>query len=414
MICCLKGAACFVMLFFKQFYILIMFRCATSKLIIFLSLNFIFFLLFSCNQKAGSASNGFSLTPGKSFSFPLTYPVKAQFTRMIDNKDGGKIFCSYNSKTFKRIDLFTLDGKVLKTVPLNDILVIENSIGDIMPVSVDSFWILANYSNNLYLINSAGNILKQIRINASPVDSLRMEVRGSVLSDFQVNNNTFLFSCTYYYKNKEAPYTLSSYFKMNKAQPYFLKVESPFDSMPAMTFGLPGFYNRIFKNPDAMCVEGALYVPVPNGILLTSWYTDSLFLINDQDFSVKKAIKLSSRYSTIGCTPLTTQEFQNDSRALNVLLRQSGGILSVNYDPFRDLIYVVIREQAAKDATEPSSHKSLLVYDSSLHLKDEVKLDCKKYDLSEMYVLKEGLLINKIDETHDNDSKFQLFYVGQK
>lgn len=391
-----------------------MYRCTRPKPIIFLSLYFIFFLLLSCNQNTGSTFNKILLTPGTSFSFPLTYPIKAQFTRVISDKNGATIFCSYNSKTFKRIDLFTLDGKSLKTVPLNEVLILENSIADIVPISVDSFWVLANYSNNLYLINGGGSILKQIRINASPADSVQVEARGSILSGFQVNDNAFLFNCTYYYKDKKAPYTLSSYFKMNKALPYFLKVESPFDSVPKMTFGLPGFYNRILKNPDAMCVEAALYVPIPKGILLTSWYTDSLFLISEQDFSIKKAIRLSSRYSNIGCTPLTTKEFQNDSRALKVLLRRAGGILAVSYDSFRDLIYVVIREEAAKDATEPSPRKSLLVYDSSLQLKDEIKLDCNKYDLSEMYILKEGLLINKLDKIHDNDSQFQLFHVGEK
>lgn len=388
-----------------------MYRCI-RPFIVFLSLCFILFLS-SCKSDFGNNTDGFSLTPNKIFSFNLPFPVNGRYTEVFNDKNGETIFCSYNAKTYKKIELFSLNGKIIKSISLNNILANGDQIDDVVPISTDSFWVLSAYSNNLYLLGAEGNILSQIKINASLVDTLRTETRGSIFSNFCISNNTFLFNCVYYYKNESQRYTLSDYFRTNKAQPYFLKMQSPFDSVPKMTFGLPGFYNRIFKSADAISVEGALYIPTPKGILLTSWYTDSLYLINENDFSIKDAVRMVSKYSTIGCTPLTAAEFQQGVD-LNARLRHSGGVLGMYYDSFRDLIYIVLREEAAKNTAGPNNRKSLLVFDSSLHLKDEIKLDCNKYDLSEMYVLKEGLLINKLDKNHGSDSKFQLFYVDEK
>jgi hypothetical protein len=375
---------------------------------LFLTIIFLFFLS-SCKLNTGI--HQFSLTPGQTFSFSSQFPIQKRYTKVINDKSGNVIFCSYNTKTYKQIDLFTLDGKILKSISLKDVLTIEKSIYDVMPISVDSFWVLANYSNYVYLIGAEGNILKQIKVEAAIQDSMRTEVRGSMLSGFCINNNTFLFNCVYYYKDEKKPYTLSNYFKANKAHPYFLKMELASGSK--MTFGLPGFYNRILKDGDAMPAESALYAPIPQGILLTSWYSDSLYLISDKDFSIKKAIKMTSGYSTIGCVPLTTKEFQ-EGADLNALFNHLGGVWAISYDSFRNLIYVVIRGEADKNATEASKKKSLLIYDTNLQLQDEIKLDCNVYDLSEMYVIKEGLLINKTDKSNSNVTEFQLFQVDKK
>ncbi|WP_190277389.1 DUF4221 family protein [Taibaiella lutea] len=367
------------------------------------------FFLSSC--KINTGTHQFSLTPGKTFSFSSQFPIQKRYSKVFNDKSGQAIFCSYNTKTYKQIDLFTLDGKLLKSIPLKDVLTIEKSIYDVAPISTDSFWVLANYSNYVYLIGAEGNILKQIKVDTSVPDSMRAEVRGSMLSGFCINNNTFLFNCVYYYKDEKRAYTLSDYFKANKAHPYFLKMELASDSK--ITFGLPGFYNRILKDGDAMPAESALYAPIPQGILLTSWYSDSLYLINDKDFSIKKAVKMTSKYSTIGCVPLTTKEFQ-EGADLNALFNHLGGVWSISYDSFRNLIYIVLRGEADKNATEPSKKKSLLIYNTNLQLQEEIKLDCNIYDLSEMYVIKEGLLINKTDKNNGNITKFQLFHVDKK
>lgn len=368
-------------------------------------------LLFLASCGPDTGSDELSLKPGKTITFPSPFPVDHRFTKIFYDKNGEPLLCTSNTKTFKRIDLYSLDGKLLKSVPLKDIFTIERSVYGVSPISTDSFWVLSNYTNYLYLIGDKGNILKQIKINAAYSDSMRIEVRGSTPFGFCVDNNTFLFNNIYYYKDETKPYTLSSYFKANKANPYFTKMESPLDSTPRLTYGLPGFYNRILKEDDALSAEGSFYIPSPRGILLTSAYTDSLFLVNNNDFKIEKAVKMTSRYSRIGCDPLMATGFSNDE--FNVLFNHAGGVSGMVYDPYRNLIYIILREEAPKGATEPSRKKSMLVYDTQMTLKDEIRLDYDTYDLSEMYVLKEGLLIRK-DKNDDSHTQFQLFYVGEK
>lgn len=407
MTCCLTIRAACRFISPKIFHPLLMYLYIRAH---YLFPTFILLLLLSaCRSNTGS--DGLSLKPGKTITFPSPFPVDHRFSKIFYDKNGEAILCTFNTKTFKRTDLYTLDGKLIKSVPLKDVFTIERSVYGVCPISADSFWVLSNYSNYLYLLGDKGNILKQIKINAAYSDSMRIEVRGSTPFGFCVDNNTFLFNNIYYYKDESKPYTLSSYFKANKANPYFTRMESPLDSVPVLTYGLPGFYNRILKNEDALSAEGSFYMPFPGGILLTSAYTDSLFLINDKDLTIERGVKMTSKYSRIGCDPLMATGFNNDE--FNVLFNHAGGVSGMTYDPYRNLIYIVLHEEAPKSATEPSRKKSMLVYDTQLRLKDEIRLDYDTYDLNEMYVLKEGLLIRK-DKNDDSHTQFQWFYVDKK
>ena len=366
------------------------------------------FLLTSCTRASDKGS--VTLVPIKEYTFNTDWQIATIFTTLLKNKNGEIIFCTYNAKTYKRIDLFTIDGKVIESISLKNVIDKGDNVDNVVPFSPDSFLILSLHTNHLYLLNGAGSILKEMNINHSPVDSLNAEFNASTLSNFKLDDSTLLFRCWYYFKNDTLPqsrYSSQDYSRLSNSLPYFFKVQSFFDPQLKVSFELPGLYNRIFNNKTLVNVEASNYIATPKGILLSSFYTDSIYLINPQSFIIEKAIKIHSKYTSVGCKALTPTELEQ-GLDISDRLRPSGNIIAMFYDNYRSLFYIVVKHKADDDKSV-SKYRSLLIYDTDFVFKSEIKMETDVNDLQNMFILKEGLLIHK--GKYVQPSKFELFHV---
>jgi hypothetical protein len=369
------------------------------------------FLLTSCVRTSDKSS--VTLVPVKEYAFNTDWQIGPMFTTLLKNKNGETVFCAYNTKTYKRIDLFTIDGKVIKSISLKNVTDKGDNVDKIVSLSPDSFLIFSLHTNHLYLLNGTGTILKEMNINHSPVDSLNAEFNASSLSDFKLDDSTLLFRCCYYFKNdtlSQSRYSLYDYYRLSDSLPYFFKVRSFLDSQPKVSFELPGLYNRIFNNKTLLNVEASNYIATPKGILLSSFYADSIYLINPQSFIIEKAIKIQSKYTSVGCKALTPAELEQ-GMDISDRLRPSGNIIVMFYDNYRSLFYIVVKHKAEDDKSV-SKYRSLLIYDTDFVLKSEIKMETDVNDLQNMFILKEGLLIHK--GKYVQPSKFELFHVDIK
>lgn len=359
------------------------------------------------------------LDKGKVVTFKIPYSGVLRFSTRFNLADGQEAIAYFNYETYKSMDVFTMDGKHVKTIPLKELKTIERHVDDICALNCDSFIALGQYNNNVHLFNSEGKILHNAHLNDSlPGDSrCKSELWSSIYDDF-IQNDSVLVFCSKVMDMVDRDKTLTQYQFMCKAdsicrlRPYFAAVKFPFSAHPSYHYTLRSFYDRILPK-DMTSGELPLYTITPKNILLFSWHSDSVFVINKNTYEIDKAFKVQSAYTKVG-TPVSLK----DEYRVNDFLQTKGSINRVLYDPYRDLYYVTVRHSIPFNTPiEQRRHNrkwSFFVYDKDFKPLKEINMD-PKYSYGEILVTREGVLMWIDDYEKPNaPTQFQLFYVRQK
>jgi hypothetical protein len=373
-------------------------------------------IMCGCHTKG----NKVSLSKGRLITCTIPYAGWPRVSTHLTHANGKEALISFNTQTYKRVDVFALDGgKPVTTIPLNELLMLDPHIDDIVALNSDSFLALGQYHNNVYLFNSMGKVLQQSHISDSVPNghaNWYIELSSNKNDGFMQDDSTLLLHSTYWERKQDTTLTretsILQWYRTNHALPYFLSVRNVFASQPEIKYALPGFYNRFLPDNGAS-VEGPHYMATPRNILIYSWYCDSVYVINKNNYEIEKVIKIHSAYSKAG-SPISIDSLD----VLNDNLQTNGSISGAFYDQYRDLYYVAVRHGIARNTTRAQRRHnlkwSLLVYDKQFNQLEEINIDPKYYP-GEILITREGIMLRLDDYEKPNvPTQFQLFYVHQK
>jgi hypothetical protein len=376
-------------------------------------------LLLTLIMGCASHNRKITLDKGKVITFKIPYSGALRFSTRFQLANGQDAIAFFNYETYKSMDVFTMEGKAIKSIPLKELKTLERHIDDICALNCDSFIALGQYNNNIHLFNSEGKILRDAHVNDSfPHDTrCRSELWSSIYDGFIQNDSTLVFrSMAYDMVDKDKTLTqyqyTCDYDSITRLRPYFAAVKFPFSAHPAFHYTLPSFYDRILTK-DMTSGELPLYTITPKNLLLFSWHSDSVFVINKNTYEIDKAFKVQSSYTKIG-TPISLK----DDYRINDFLQTNGSIERAFYDPYRDLYYVTVRHSIPFN-TPPDQRRhdrkwSFLVYDKNFKQLNEINMETQ-YCYGEILITREGVLIGIDDyEKPNTPTQFQLFYVHQK
>jgi hypothetical protein len=361
------------------------------------------FVLFSGCFERG---NTVYLDEGGEVSITLPYEPLAYNAGIIQINNDSSLLYFYNTATYKQVDIFSLKGEKLHTVPLINIKKEwKSEIEKLVLLSYDSILVLSK--NTIFLLNSSGQILDRSVLFDTLILHAGIEFSSSYFSSFLVNRNTLLFHCDYY--NAEKKNYIESLYNTNKAQPYFAKVSIYPGAKPFIKYGLAGFYNRFLKQ-NACNVELPGYTAVNNQVIVSSWYTDSIYVL-DTLLKINKIICVHSKYTSLKSPAQTYQSITQDS--VNFYFKVSGLITGVFYEEAKKLYYIRVEHEMNHNATREEMKEkktSLIVYNQSFELIGEILLD-KTTLTGEIISTPCYLLIKQKNYKVGNTYKFKIMHV---
>jgi len=322
--------------------------------------------------------------------------------------------------TKKKITLFSLTGKKIKTIPLDTVLKKYLKIDDICVKSLDSVIVLARYANQIYFINGTGNITKHIDLDPYLyINGYKFEVYSTVLpnSDFCLNND-FIFAmglAKFSSEDTTRQKYLYDFFKTKYHLNYFIKFSNLSDSIHTKT----GF-NQLYASfkPNKFIVEGSYFKFVNNRIFVLTGYKDTIYEL-DTNFNVLAKHKILSDYTDLdlGKNIVDIQDIDNDPNYPNILAQTCGRIDKFYYDAFRKRYYVTVSHKVniknkRKDRAE-NRPWSLLVYDNKFNKLGEFVFNGKEY-YDSFIILKNGIFIkiSKYNKLYERDkAQFRRFTI---
>lgn len=147
-------------------------------------------------------------------------------------------------------------------------------------------------------------------------------------------------------------------------------------------------------------------------ILYNNHFTDGVFEI-DKSGKFNKAFTIKSKYTNFSSVEL----FKNDD-IKTVFEKASNYITQVNgilYDEYRNKILVILvhgTQDIEKNGELKLSNRpfSILVYNKDYKLENEYLFDSLKHDFNNIYVCKEGLIINANNSLGNNYKPEKLIY----
>jgi hypothetical protein len=359
------------------------------------------FMLPACWHKP---RNNIQLTQDAFIQFNIPYKVNIGNLR-VAGKGAGFSFYSFSTKTSKRIDMFDAHGRFLKTIPLKGLLTNETDFDDIT-FNSGHFLLLSEKTNNLYSMDTNGTVINVQHFDAPYENSIRREIRASNFNGFVLSDNKYLFKCYYYFADTVY---YQRYYDYNNHYPYFMEVDCSDSSHKAISYRLPGFYTR-FMPEYGVNIEGAVYAVNNKYVLLSSCYTDSIYVLDKKSMQIIKVLPVLSDYTKPEVEPLIA----NDTLAisedeLNTRLQTQGLIANITYDPYRKYYYITIFHSTTRKQRKKNGPWSFVVFDSTFNRLGEVNMDENKYDMETLLVTEDGLLFKNLNSA---SNEFQLYKIS--
>ena len=143
------------------------------------------------------------------------------------------------------------------------------------------------------------------------------------------------------------------YFKEALDFPYFLRIENVLDTGAIKyEFGLKKFYRRFMSDSVAM-TELFRYSVDDGGVLISSVFSDSLYMIKDDLSDVNNVFQIKSDVTGIGVAPVNLLEDDYSSYLLDIV-RYKGYISRAYFDIGHNVYVVVVSSEHKKG--RPESH----------------------------------------------------------
>jgi hypothetical protein len=289
-----------------------------------------------------------------SVEFKLGYSPSSIGTVSLSNRE---YLYFGDTRTFKCIDIVSFDGSVFSKIPLNEITNLGHQINNFYIKSIDSILVLSLYTNQLFLINNKGNILKQIDLNSLFKGGKKYGLKSSLYQDFYFKGKILLKG---FLNVLNEPDPFNDWVQFYKylyrkiySEPYFFQISNVFSDSMSLNTGLDGFYLN-FLTPDYEALESPLYYHTENRLFCLSVYSDKIYEIDPYEFKIIKQITVASDFTKVSEAPVPINK-QTEGKT-EVLISNNGqtqgAIRKLLYDKYRKLFYVFVIHSVNADAPE--------------------------------------------------------------
>lgn len=165
----------------------------------------------------------------------------------------------------------------------------------------------------------------------------------------------------------------------------------------------------IDEMPEYYLSNNKLFIPI--------FHNGKLYIFNLINKKIEKKLIISSKYTNIGFNN-KKKEKENifvSAEQMQYKFNNAGKLYSLIWDNYRQVYYFIIRHSSKEEKKFKTF--SIQVYDEQFNKKGETKFDnYNKYKLSDLKVVKEGLLINSNNLDNDNYEKnvekYTLFTIN--
>lgn len=168
-----------------------------------------------------------------------------------------------------------------------------------------------------------------------------------------------------------------------------------------------------------ICSDTNLYIfppqfTVENNILFvySAEIGNILYLLNKENFQIKKKIAITSPYTDIGVQPCSLGGrmgyYYQDNTPLH------GELINIMYDKYNRYYYVIIRHATEDPLLKDEASFSIQIYDRKFNKLTEQVFDGKEYYRGACLVCSQGLLIGHSSDRKDynpTEVKYDLFKI---
>lgn len=253
-------------------------------------------------------------------------------------------FC--NPSVGKSINIFSSNAQVEYIIPLNEIFQKGEEIRDIQILSFDTIFVVSQRTNNIYIINSLGQIWRTINLEHMLIyDNIKYEVIPSFKHNFYYKGSLYFGLVIKDYPRKTYSNKLEmlqSNLKLESKSPFICKINGIFNDSLSIEFGLFGFLSN-FYDSSYYLNDFRVYYPIENKLILTSIYSDMVFVVNIFNLKLENQHKLSSNYSKINIVPIKLDQHINNPGNYNQALVQQGHIDVVHFCSEDKRFYIKVR-----------------------------------------------------------------------
>src|SRR5690606_19940760 len=364
------------------------------KKIYFISLIFLFL---SCQQEQRMLSV-------KKISFETNIDIYQE-----GFSDGKNPFLLY-AATIDLLYKYYLDKKVKETIDLKKDMKIDR---------LGRYYVIFNKENYIVSYQSV-KIYNSVTQTIYDLDSLTNH-NGMEYSTVYNNTNSWknnkvlltnLFTCDLYNKpTSDIKETIITCEQLNKKKSSYSVFDFKNNKVNLSTITFKDIKPET-KNNSAEPWFKASAIYINNDILYNNHFTDGVFKIDSLgDF--KKVITIKSKYTKFQ----NTEIFKDDEIAefIRKSINYSTQVNGILYDRYRKKILIILvhgtqdieRHGEMKMSNRPFS---ILVYNKDYELENEYLFDSLKHDFNNIYVCKEGLIINANNKLGNNYEPQKLIY----
>ncbi|MES2133960.1 MAG: hypothetical protein V4506_16530, partial [Bacteroidota bacterium] len=315
----------------------------------------------------------------------------------------------YDKINQKAVFLYNTKGQLKTTVPLQEAISAIDNIGRITLIALDTIVINSNITNEVVLINSTGHVYQKINLDNKLVDKKGnlFELMSSMYPN-QQNGNCLIYNCSWRSSLKDTASNNASdtdnlnYFFGNMLEsPYFVTISDILSEKPKIAFHTYGFYKQISGNGYVLA-EPPLYTSIGKHIFVNSFYSDKLFKIDTSNFTIQKAIQITSEYTKIGTNPVKIKEdaIGKIQDSMTYKQKTAGRIERLLYNKNQKEYYCIVKHQTTAESYDRKQIPfSVIILDTNFIKRKEYLFDNFQYDHDNSLMTDEGLLLLKNDTT---------------
>lgn len=391
-------------------------RQRTTSALNFLSIAILLILInASCKKEPNLETTEYTFILDKNFK-----PNHMHSGIYYDKKTQEELFFLGELTSAKKMIFLNKKGETVHSISFRKFFSNTNcSVNDVFVASLDSIYLLSNYTNELYLVNRNGELINHILLNETNKDLKKHELYSSIFSSFSAPDNpSFIFSCDpsidIQYSDGTRIKEMQGYYEAKRQGPLFVEFKNNMSDNPK--FHLKGKF-KDFIPKNSFHFEFSFYSISAKHLIFSSWYSNKLFVYDYKNERMVKEIDVKSQHTDIGARPfqINKKNHNKHEQLLRKIGAFKGQIDRFYFDDTKELLYVIVfHEQKDLNSEIMGAARpwSLIVYDKKFEKILEKKFNSKKYASGFTMLSKDGLYVRKQKDkpyTKSNDKKYYSF-----
>jgi len=359
-----------------------------------------------------TAPNTQRSSDAESVAFSTGFPLKVRHSGVFTSKADGREYVYFaDAVTHKKLLLFTPDGKLTDSIPLNSGIDSLGEVGGLTIVDLDTIVLCSMYTNRLAFLDHKGVCRRVIDLNPllTGLSGDKYEIWSSTTSPF-ASGHSFFFNAALIadtkrdsaqIKDKASGSGTRRYYERVALSPYLIRMEPKTKS--TLTWVEDSFYYKLSPHISAMPEIGH-YECLNNLVFIRSNYSPSIRVLDPVRLTSVASFDISSKYTPVFIKPrkLEGEELAHLQDSLNQRLATQGYVQAIQYDvPSGHYLVIVVHQISSsappieRGAARPFS---ILVYDNAFKFITEQSYDGRRYQMFFMLSLHKGTFIKRWED----------------